>query len=284
MEIEPVHSFLVAAKSDFLSKHIKTGSFTYVNISKSQLREKETDSIAVNGEQMITAISGKHDKQMITASADKPFWCEICQRGFALKSGLKCHQHVHTRHNKPYKHDKCKTCDKQFVVGNKHVMIRAGGKPYVCETCDKCFTLKGDLNRHQRVHTGDRPYVCDTCGKSYIQKINLTTHRFIHTGERPYVCDICSKDFRDKGSLRTHRRAHIDDKPSVCNTCGECFTRKHHLTIHQRTHTGGIPYMCDTCGRCFTDKHSLTVHLRTHTEDTHVNEGNIKWKCTRLIV
>ena len=75
MEKIQLHSFLVAANSDFLSQHMRSGSFIYVNLShvKHEVKIKE--------ETLIYSTSG-NEKNMISVSPDKPFRCEICHKGF----------------------------------------------------------------------------------------------------------------------------------------------------------------------------------------------------------
>ena len=140
-----MYSLLIAAKSDFLSEHIKSGSFIYVyplNVKRelNAKEEKDINSASLYGE------------EIFSVTAYKPFCCEICHKGFTRKPHLKIHQHVHT-----------------------------GDKPYVCDGCHKGFSQKSHLKTNQRIHTGDRPYVCDICNKGFSQKGHLKQHQRVHT-------------------------------------------------------------------------------------------------------
>ena len=171
MEIEPRHTFLMAAKYEWLSESIKTGSFVYFQFSNNK-RELEVDdekdrfSISVSRIQKISAVY-------------KSFVCDMCDKEFKQKSSLKSHQRIHT--------------------GDKH---------HVCGTCHKGFAQKATLEQHQRVHTGDKPCQCKTCHKRFAYMTNLNSHHLVHTSEKPYMCDICGKAFTQKSSLGRHQRGH----------------------------------------------------------------------------
>ena len=154
MEKRPIQSFLVAAKYDFLSEHMKSGSFIYVNFSHVK------HEVNIEEENIIYSTSA-NEENMISVSADKPFRCE----GFTCKSHLKTHQGSHTG-DKLYVYD---TCDKYFMYKchlKSHWRIHTGDL-YVCDTCGKGFTCKSKLKRHQRIHTENKLYVCDTCDKCF---------------------------------------------------------------------------------------------------------------------
>ena len=134
--IEPFHSCLMAARFDFMSEYIKTGSFIYLNLP--------------NG-QTVKAKDGKKEHLMRT-DGNKPYHCDSQK----TKNNLKIHQHIQSS-DKP---NVCKTCRKDFKLKNglkTHQRVHTGEKPFVCDTCDRGFRQKGHLKRHQRVHTKRTP-------------------------------------------------------------------------------------------------------------------------------
>ena len=64
-DIEPMQSFLAAAKYDFLSKHMKTGGFTYFNFCNIVC------GLSVN-EENDTCSTSMSISQQISVTVDKP--------------------------------------------------------------------------------------------------------------------------------------------------------------------------------------------------------------------
>ena len=74
----------------------------------------------------------KVDRQEGIRSGRHMFMCDVCNKAFRYKNGLKLHVSVHSEE-----------------------------RPYVCDVLDKSFRLLVFLKEHQRVHSGEGPYSCD---------------------------------------------------------------------------------------------------------------------------
>lgn len=142
---------------------------------------------------------------------NKPFKCNVCGKGFKLRSGLQQHERTHSS-DRPYVCPDCGKLFRQPTHLQQHMRIHTGEKPYDCTFCDKSFRQRTILNQHLRIHTGEKPYVCMECGKQFRQKAILDQHYRTHLGDKPFACPhpACRKHFREMATLISHMKCHKD--------------------------------------------------------------------------
>jgi KRAB domain-containing zinc finger protein len=204
---------------------------------------------------------------------EKLYICDLCEKVFTQKSGLKRHTLTVHAKEKTYKCEQCDyaTSDPYSLTGHKRT--HTGEKPYQCDQCDKAFTFSSNLKEHKRIHTEEKPYECDVCKKAFTQSSALKIHKGRHSGEKPYRCDQCEKAFRVKSDLKRHTlTVHAKEKTYKCDQCDYATSSSDSLTMHKRTHTGEKPYTCDICNKAFTNPGSLRRHKKIHASQTNEME------------
>lgn len=82
-------------------------------------------------------------------AGERPYICDICQKGFKQSSDLKKHRRTHTL-DKPYK---CPLCPSAFTRSHHcRGHINSVHKFFKCGTCSALFTTEEDFNKHKELH------------------------------------------------------------------------------------------------------------------------------------
>ena len=103
------------------------------------------------------------------------FWCDACQRGFAVKCNYSAH------------------------------MAKHEGRTFPCELCTKRFGTKFGLKQHQSEHTGQYLYRCTVCGRGFNQKLHWEEHENKHCNKK-FLCRKCSVIFYHEYMRNRHEK------------------------------------------------------------------------------
>lgn len=147
-------------------------------------------------------ICGKNSKH------NPAFFCDICNKGYARKNGLRTH--LKTDHG--------------------------FGKVHSCEWCGKKFDAISRLKYHIVKHTRERNYHCDICGGKFVTPAALVYHTRLHTGEKPFPCDLCNESFLSASRRMEHKHRKHFGPSRECHVCHAKFITGHQLRKHIQRH------------------------------------------------
>lgn len=123
------------------------------------------------------------------------FSCEICNKGFQIKSYLTIHMKVHSD-VKPFTCNICGIAIKSKQALIDHENRHLGVKAYKCTTCDQKFISKSLCLAHEKTHMENNvvtKYPCSVCNKLFVRRAYLKIHMTIHNGNKPFICDVSTK-------------------------------------------------------------------------------------------
>ena len=162
-----------------------------------------------------------------THTGEKPYECNVCSKGFAMKTNLTVHQRTHTRE-----------------------------KPYECDVCNKRFSTASDLRKHQKIHL-----LCSSCGREIIQPHDVQEYFVEDEHSTQCTCNKCNAKFSNSKKLLKHlKRQHGDDGTYQCCLCQE-------LKSTEPTGIGYLCCVCDVVFDVPRDleHHMTTTHSPMET-------------------
>lgn len=140
-------------------------------------------------------------------TGDKPFKCNKCELGFAVKQNLLRHQKTH----QGYKCDRddCNFIAEKWSLLRKHVAINHK-TIHQCNECGQVLSSKFKL----RLHVKNHKFFCtvDDCDKKFTRKIHLKNHiNSCHTGPLVSCPHLnCDKKFCNDIVLAQHTLSHLN--------------------------------------------------------------------------
>ena len=163
-------------------------------------------------------------------TGDKPFVCQICQKGFTQKSNMNFHTRkfhntdensssipAESSENPTEISSKKRTLDNADDVQNpkslKRLRVDKELETLECKQCPKTFKSKPTLKIHtESIHEGIR-HSCDTCNYEAITVATLKLHiQSVHEGIT-YPCDLCDFVSKHKSNLINHtKKKHPNTK------------------------------------------------------------------------
>ncbi|XP_045456544.1 zinc finger protein 501-like [Melitaea cinxia] len=218
----------------------------------------------------------KHIK--FTHMTQKRSKCEICQKTYVNKEGLKTHmidKHPSEATAGTIKKHVCPDCGVAFKAPSQlrsHMVKHTGARNYYCVECDKGFKSNNSLKQHLKIaapHVNylELPLKCDHCDKRFSVRRDLVRHsNRVHLNIKPFQCDKCDKAYVNLWSLTEHKRftheGHRRPLNFPCPFCDKVFSRNATRKSHIRTHTGERPFACNSCPAKFSQAGVLATHVK----------------------
>ncbi|XP_054709186.1 sal-like protein 1 [Uloborus diversus] len=226
--------------------------------------------------------------------------CRICYKTFACNSALEIHYRSHTK-ERPFK---CNVCDRGFTTkGNmkQHLLTHKSKdlQPLLFASADNSvpdtetnsstnvmsprtsspITSANESNLSQASnHNTEKKEIIPPVPTNFLPVTTTPPAPIISPITQLPPVSVSSAPIKaikteiETGSKR-HLPEHVSTTPGkkssgfpkhYCHTCHKPFSSASALQIHNRTHSGEKPFKCVVCGRAFTTKGNLKVHMNTH--------------------
>ncbi|XP_055523241.1 transcription factor grauzone-like [Wyeomyia smithii] len=135
--------------------------------------------------------------------------CDICAKGFPLKSALEFHRQQHTQEGRAAMKAQCDCCY-VWLKNSRSLQShrkRCKSTPVSCELCGKACSNTQSLQSHKRfVHSGGPRFSCSFCAKPFKRMLRLKEHEAGHTGELLYKCEYCPRTCNSSSNMYTHKK------------------------------------------------------------------------------
>lgn len=117
----------------------------------------------------------------VVHSDEKPFICEVCNRGFRRKYDMK--RHVQLIH-------KMQATEESRIYTTRQANSDHNQTMFDCTVCQKQFTCLSHLRNHEVVHSEERPFKCSFCDKAFRRKYDKNRHvALVHGAIDPSAAD-----------------------------------------------------------------------------------------------
>ena len=207
----------------------------------------------------------KHIQTFHAEQSKKKYNCEICQKKFKTKNGLKSHTINDHENKEPFQ---CLNCNQVYQNINelkRHCLLEnhtypklkkttgKSSRSLLNQTCKECHKIVGgNMEKHMKKYHSEesRTWICSECGESFKRKDSLLRHeRIVHhlhnrqlkavdklyeVDNMTYKCPDCKTTFDNKDDAKDHI---VQSQCNLkCDVCGKQFRLAQHLKRHKKSH------------------------------------------------
>ena len=258
--IQPCHSYLMAAKYDFLSDNIRSDSIFYLKLSSNESGKSQIgNNIAATSPHLEDEVNVAVDK-LLKANIPTQSLNTDMQINVPVSEPLDMMKHIDVDTPLP-------------CLQNETASQSAVGPHFWCHVCLTSHTDELKFVEHKLTHfimfikKHDKPYVWSICSEAYGTG-RFQKHKHKDTTKNTYVAPhfwyhVCLTSYTDESIFKEHQLTHVIKKPYIWSICSEAYVYPSGLKRHERRAHGGL-LKCPLCSAQFADKYSLKRHLMCH--------------------